>query len=120
MWNHPGRYVILRIKSLFYFLCTQSYWLEDDHSLNRTLAKVLVLVQAVLAAAGCIAALSRHVPYAGLLAGCLGAFTLVYVMTHADIGDRYRLPIDPLLIFFSVYALAAFWQWRFRPQIARR
>lgn len=111
IWDHPGRFVVLRIKALFYFLCTQSYWLEDDHSLNRMLAKALVVVQAVLAAAGCIAALSRHVPYAGLATGFLGAFTLVYVLTHADIGDRYRLPIDPLLIFFSVYALLALWHW---------
>ena len=104
--------MVLRIKALFYFLCTQNYWLEEDHSLNRMLAKALVVAQAVLAVAGCMAALSRHVPYAGLAAGCLGAFTSVYVLTHADIGDRYRLPIDPLLIFFSVYALLALWQWR--------
>jgi 4-amino-4-deoxy-L-arabinose transferase-like glycosyltransferase len=118
--ENPGRFLVLRIKALFYFFCSQSYWLEDDHTLNRVLAKTLVLVQAVLAAAGCALALRRHLPYAGILAGCLAAFTSVYVLTHADIGDRYRLPIDPLLILFSVYALSVFWQWSVPLRIARR
>jgi hypothetical protein len=84
------------------------------------LAKTLVVAQAVLAAAGCALALRRRLPYSALLVGCVAAFTSVYVLTHADIGDRYRLPIDPLLIFFSVYAISVFWQWRTPLRIARR
>ncbi len=118
--ENPGRFLVLRLKALFYFFCTQSYWLENDHSLNRMLAKTLIVAQAVLAAAGCALALRRRLPYSALLVGCVAAFTSVYVVTHADIGDRYRLPIDPLLIFFAVYAISAFWQGRVPLRIARR
>jgi hypothetical protein len=118
--ENPGRFLVLRLKALFYFFCTQSYWLEDDHSLNRILAKTLVIAQSLLAAAGCVLALRRRLPYSALLAGCLAAFTAVYVVTHADIGDRYRLPIDPLLIFFSVYAISVFWPRSVPLRFARR
>jgi len=48
-------------------------------------------------------------PDAVLLVASAAAFAAVYTLTHGDIGDRYRLPIDPLLILFAVDSLATFW-----------
>jgi hypothetical protein len=101
--------LVLRAKSFFYFLCTQSYWLESDHSWSRLAAKITVLLQGALALIGAALFVRTKQPDAVLLVASAAAFAAVYTLTHGDIGDRYRLPIDPLLILFAVDSLATFW-----------
>jgi MFS family permease len=102
--NHnPGRFALLCVRRAFYF------WSGPPLSSSRHPAlsgfrNSLYLLSSLLAFAGLWLAYRQRNPYAGLFAGLLLLFPLVYYATFAT--DEYRIPIEPVLLILGTYAIA--------------
>jgi hypothetical protein len=89
-------------------------WIGTEHPLSDFLHANSFLVRTVLlcnflltlgTAAGALLVARSRIPFAAPLAVFPILYPLVYYVTHTSL--RYRHPIDPILIFFTVVAIAA-------------
>jgi hypothetical protein len=89
-------------------------WIGTDHPFNDFLHANSFLIRTVLlcnflltlgTAAGVLLVARSKNPFAGPLAVFPVLYPLVFCVTHTSL--RYRHPIDPILIFFTVVAIAA-------------
>jgi hypothetical protein len=89
-------------------------WIGTEHPLSDFLHANSFLVRTVLlcnflltlgTAAGVLLVARSRIPFAAPLAVFPILYPLVYCVTHTSL--RYRHPIDPILIFFTVVAIAA-------------
>jgi len=88
-------------------------WIGTEHPLSDFLHANSFLVRTVLlcnflltlgTAAGALLVARSRIPFAAPLAVFPILYPLVYYVTHTSL--RYRHPIDPILIFFTVVAIA--------------
>jgi 4-amino-4-deoxy-L-arabinose transferase-like glycosyltransferase len=104
--HHPTRFLVLRAKSLFYFWFTSRPWLGHVEQVDYVNVAYAILL-AVTSFLGYLAAFRVHRQACVIWGAVFLGFMLVYTLTHADTIDRYRLPLDPYLLGFSAYFLAA-------------
>lgn len=97
-------------------------WLGTEHPLddflhaNSLLVRVVILCNAILTlgtALGALLLAHSKSPVAFPLAVFPMLFPFLYYVTHPSL--RYRHPIDPILIFLTVFAVAAAASKKFRP-----
>jgi hypothetical protein len=97
-------------------------WIGTEHPIddflhaNSLLVRIVILCNAILALGTAIGALSlarskNPFTFPLVIFPCL--FPLVYYVTHPSL--RYRHPIDPVLIFLTIFAIAALKQAALRP-----
>jgi len=100
-------------------------WIGTEHPLSDFLHANSFLVRTVLlcnflltlgTAAGALLVARSRIPFAAPLAVFPVLYPLVYYVTHTSL--RYRHPIDPILIFFTVVAIAASCSKKYRTALA--
>jgi hypothetical protein len=101
--ENPGRFAALRLKTWGYFWTTSAYWTRRPLPAARKILWVLTLAMVAAAAAGALAAIKDKIPLAGFLTTGLLIFGALYALCHADVYERYRLCLDPLLLGFAAY-----------------
>jgi len=105
---NPGRFVILRFRSLFYTFFNQNYWMDPAKPvfIYNPLLKWLTVAMMACFLAGLFAAwpynAGKWLPLL-LVAG----YAMLYALFHSDIDNRFRLPLDPYLLMFAATAPVA-------------
>lgn len=98
--SHPGEFAATTLQRIAYFWCGAG----DDprvHPSNTTAQRALLFVISLLGVVGCVLAVRRKVPGAGLLNSALIFYPLIFYITHTHV--RYRHPLDPILFLGAVY-----------------
>jgi hypothetical protein len=114
--THPKEFLILRLKSLFYFWFTYNYWhefkvvfAEVDSFFLKFPREGLVLFNLLLVIGLYTAIKDRKDIF--LIAGLAAAFSLLYSLFHADAMLRYCAPLHPALTLFVGNALNKLYGW---------
>ncbi len=112
---NPGRWFELRVKSFGYFWTEQNFWLPDSfYEANPGQARpnpaLMTLTFALLAATLLGLLLTRNrwrelMPIYLLLL----TYAIVYTFTHADITNRYRLPLEPWMLVIVAGGAMCLW-----------
>ena len=107
--ENPGAFISLRVKTLFYFWTTYGYWNSPRLSMPRKALWGVTLLMIALSLCGGVLALirNRSAQTVFIVSGMV-LFGLSYALCHADVYERYRLSLDPLLLGFAAYALTVF------------
>ena len=98
--ENPWKFVTLRIKSYFFFWFTSRTWLHGalpSDFINIPIAFLMLLT----AVGGLLLSFKQGYSDSLLWMMFFLGFSFVYGFTHADLVDRYRLPLDPFLTGFS-------------------
>ena len=115
--QHPNRFLVLCLRRVIFFWAgVQRTWaglpgLEQVKNL-------LFLASSLLAIAGLLLALKRHVYNVFLFATLLLSYPLIYYITVPE--RRYRHPIEPELVILAVFLLlsvSASLQYRRQPRL---
>jgi len=106
---NPGRFVLLRFRALFYTFFNQNYWMDNPPGPINPALKWLTVAMMVTAIAGLWTARPLTAPKALLLA-LIGSYALLYSLFHADVDNRFRLPLDPYLLMFAATVPVALWR----------
>jgi hypothetical protein len=98
--HNPGHFTALSIRRAIYF------WAGPPTSSGRypmlsEFRNSLYLLSSLLAFAGLCLAYRKQSRYAGLFAGLLLLYPLVYYVTFTT--DEYRIPIEPVLLILGTY-----------------
>jgi len=109
--HNPGRFLLLTSRRFVYF------WAGPPLGSNRYPAfsgfrNSLYLLSSLLSFAGLWRAYQQRNRYAGLFAGVMLFYPLVYYLTFTT--DEYRIPIEPLLLILGTYALFGHGAHRFK------
>jgi 4-amino-4-deoxy-L-arabinose transferase-like glycosyltransferase len=113
--ENPARFVLLRTKAYFYFWMTSRPWLGRGTAVDVVnVAAALLLL--VTSAAGLWTAARSGTPGWAFWPLFFLGFSAIYGLTHADVIDRYRLPLDPYLTGFSALFLARMRERRASPK----
>lgn len=117
MCDHPRHWVELRTKAFGYFWTEENYWLKDAfYETNPGQARpnpaLMLLTFAFLAATalGIFLTLGRWRELMPIYLLLL-TYTTIYTLTHADITNRYRLPLEPWMLVIASGGMTRLWTW---------
>jgi hypothetical protein len=88
--NHPGAFSHLTMLRFFYF------WFPPMRQWWKSIAEALI---AVLAIAGLIGLFKKHHPSSWMFLAVIVFYPAVYLIVQ--VGPRYRLPIEPILLLLA-------------------
>jgi hypothetical protein len=97
--EHPRRALWLRVRSFAYYWLDHNYWLDPPRfpvSWRIKGANIALVGLFILAAV--VNCRRRGTPR--LLLAAIAASCLTYTMIHADVGNRYRMQVEPLMLIF--------------------
>jgi len=100
MRRNPGRFLILRARALFYIFFNQDYWMDPAVFPYNPVLKWLTVAMMAAALAGMVVSWRRW-PDSRLLVGVIAFYGLACSLFHADISNRFRLPLEPFLLMFA-------------------
>lgn len=110
MREHPGRSLWLRMKCFAYFWLDHNYWLAEPRFPVSWRIKAANIVLVALFA-GAVLLNFRRGGSARLLLATILATCLTYTLIHADVGNRYRVQIEPLILIYVAQLLVEGTDW---------
>jgi len=96
--ENPGRFLSLTLRRVLYF------WIGPPHSEPKDLQAAIIFLS-LLSLGGLLVAVRRHAPGAFLLVTLMIVYPMVYYITFTN--NRYRHPIEPIMVVLATYCLLA-------------
>ncbi len=97
---HPGHFAALSLKRFYFFWASVPHP-SDKHWLLDFIRQVDFCVPSITGLLGMVLSLRRRVPAAGLFAWAFALLPLTYYFVTVE--ARFRHPLEPLIVIFSVY-----------------
>jgi len=98
--RNPGRFLVVRLKALFFTFFNQDYWMDPELFGYNPFLKWLTVAMMALAIPGAVVSWLKW-PASRLLVGIVACYAVVYSLFHADVSNRFRLPLEPFLLMFA-------------------
>jgi hypothetical protein len=117
--KNPIRYFKLRLKAAFYFWTTHYQWAKLEGYPGNQVTLTILMTMLLMAGYGIWTAWRERMAGMFILITLFASATILYGLTHADIGDRYRLPLDHYLLLFATYGLFSWWNRRSRGSLQK-
>lgn len=97
--QHPARALGLRVRCFAYYWLDHNYWIDPPpFPVSWRIKGANIILVGLFAVAVVLNAGRRG--SARLLLVAIAASCLTYTMIHADVGNRYRMQIEPLMLVF--------------------
>lgn len=98
--SHPGSYVLLTLKRFYFF------WVSVPHPVNRHPASEYVrelnyCFWSITGILGLLLSLKHRAPAAGIFAWAFALLPVTYYFV--TVNARFRHPLEPLIVIFTVY-----------------
>jgi len=104
--KNPATFFWLRCKALFYTFFNLNYWMDPALFPYNPTLKWLTVAMMAAAIAGFVVSL-RYWPRGAIILCLIAVYALLYAAFHADVDNRFRLPLDPFLMMYIACLAAA-------------